>query len=70
MNEDPLALKAAGRKFIEEVPKEFAYMTRQHAKMLQQEWFKDGIIANEKMPGKANLNGIRVINSELAQTRF
>ena len=70
MRESPLAVQARGRKFAELIPNKFDFMTKQHARYLLDEWFREGIVANEKMSGKGNIHGLRVINHDLLKTLF
>jgi hypothetical protein len=68
MRERPLAQQAKGRKFAELVPAKFEFITKQHARYLLDEWFREGIVANEKMSGKGNIHGLRVIKHDLLKT--
>jgi len=70
MRESPLAVQARGRKFAKMVPNNFDFITKQHARYLLDKWFWEGIVANEKMSGKANIHGLRVINHDLLRTLF
>jgi len=70
MRERPLAQQAKDRKFAEVVLNKFEFITKQHARYLLDEWFREGIVANEKMSGKANIRGLRVINHGLLRTLF
>ena len=70
MRESPLALQARGRKFAEIIPAKFSYVTRVHARALLDEWFRDGVVANEKIRGNANRHGLRVTKTEILKTKF
>ena len=70
MRERPLAQQAKGRKFAEVIPNKFELMNKQHARYLLDEWFREGVVAAEKMAGKANINGLRVINHDFFRTLF
>ena len=70
MRERPLAQQAKGRKFAEVIPNKFKFMNKQHARYLLDEWLREGVVAAEKMAGKANINGLRVINHDFLRTLF
>ncbi len=70
MRERPLALQARGRKFAKIIPAKFSYVTRAHARALLDEWFRDGVVANEGLGGRDKTRGLKVINSEMLKTKF
>ena len=70
MRERPLALQARGRKFAKIIPAKFSYVTRAHARALLDEWFRDGVVANESLGGRDKTRGLKVINSEMLKTKF
>ena len=46
----------------------FDFITKQHARYLLDEWFREGIVANETLGDRRGTRGLKVINTDMLKT--